>query len=67
VEYLMMALRLSEGADLDRFARLNGAPVAPARIAPLIEDGLARRVGARLIASDAGRPVLNALLRALLA
>jgi len=67
VEYLMMALRLSEGADLDRFARLNGAPVAPERIAPLISDGMARRDGARLIATDAGRPVLNALLRALLA
>ncbi len=66
-EYLLMALRLAEGADLDRFARLGGAPVAPARLAPLIEDGLLRREGARIAATATGRPVLNALLRALLA
>ncbi len=67
VEYLMMAMRLAEGADLDRFARLAGAPIETARIAPLLEHGMARREGARLIATEAGRPVLNAVLRALLA
>ncbi|SEA93477.1 oxygen-independent coproporphyrinogen-3 oxidase [Rubrimonas cliftonensis] len=66
-EYLMMALRLTEGADLARFARLNGAPLDPARIAPLVEDGLATADGDRIAATAAGRPVLNALLRALLA
>ena len=36
-------------------------------VAPLVEDGLVRRDGARLMATAQGRPVLNALLRALLA
>lgn len=67
VEYLMMAMRQAEGADLDRYARLAGAPIAEARIAPLVEDGLARRDGDRLAATATGRPVLNAILRQLLA
>ncbi len=67
VEYLMMALRLREGADAARYARLAGAPLEPARIAPLVVDGLLRMDGDRIAATEAGRPVLNALLRALLA
>ena len=67
VEYLMMALRLAEGADLDRYARLAGAAPDPSRIAPLVQDGLLERRGARLAATAQGRPVLDALLRELLA
>jgi putative oxygen-independent coproporphyrinogen III oxidase len=67
VEYLMMAMRLAEGADLARYARLAGAPIEKCRIAPLIEDGLATSTGDRLAATDHGRPVLNAILRQLLA
>ncbi len=67
VEYLMMAMRLAEGADLSRYARLAGAPIADARIQPLIEDRLAERSGDRLAATERGRPVLNAILRQLLA
>jgi oxygen-independent coproporphyrinogen-3 oxidase len=66
-EYLLMALRLSEGADLARYARLAGAPLDPARIAPLAEDGLVTVAGDRIAATAQGRPVLNAILRALLA
>jgi oxygen-independent coproporphyrinogen-3 oxidase len=66
-EYLLMALRLSEGADLARHARLAGAPLDPARIAPLAEDGLVTVAGERIAATARGRPVLNAILRALLA
>ncbi len=65
-EYLMMSLRLAEGADLARFAALAGAPLDEARIAPLIESGHLRRDGDRIAATVAGRPLLNALLRALL-
>jgi oxygen-independent coproporphyrinogen-3 oxidase len=65
-EYLMMSLRLTEGADLARYAALAGAPLDPARIAPLFETGHLSQ-GARLAATPAGRPLLNALLRALLA
>ena len=66
VEYLMMALRLAEGADLGRFARLGGAPLDPARIAPLEAEGLVAREGRRLAATARGRPLLDAVLRALL-
>ncbi|MEM1313028.1 MAG: coproporphyrinogen-III oxidase family protein, partial [Pseudomonadota bacterium] len=66
-EYLMMALRLAEGADLARYARLAGAAPAAERIAPLVEDGFLSLDGARIAATAAGRRVLNAVLRALLA
>ncbi len=65
-EYALMALRLAEGMDLARHARLAGAPIPEARIAQLAEEGLLRRDGNRLAATAAGRPVLNALLTALL-
>ena len=66
-EYLLMAMRLAEGADLDRYARLAGAPLAPEHIARLVDDGMARQAGNRLAATEAGIPVLNAMLRTLLA
>ncbi len=65
-EYLMMSLRLSEGSDLGRFAALNGAALAPTLLQPLLEDGLLWQTGRRIGATASGRPVLNALLRALL-
>jgi oxygen-independent coproporphyrinogen-3 oxidase len=66
-EYLMMALRLAEGAAPSRFARLAGQPLAPGSIADLQDQGLLVRQGDRIRATAEGRPVLNALLRALLA
>jgi oxygen-independent coproporphyrinogen-3 oxidase len=66
VEHLMMGLRLAERVDLDRHARLAGAPLDPARVAPLEGVGLVRREGARLAATPTGRPLLDAILRALL-
>lgn len=66
-EYLMMALRLSEGADLDRFARLRGAPLDPGRIAPLAELGLLSLEPPRLKATPRGRLLLNRLIAELLA
>lgn len=67
VEHLMMAMRLAEGADLDRHARLSGARIEPGRLAPLIEAGLVALSGARLAATERGRPLLNAILREILA
>ncbi len=66
-EMLMMGMRLIEGVDLDRYARLAGTPIEPARIEGLEADGLVARDGARLKATESGRPVLNGVLRALLA
>lgn len=65
-EYLMMAFRLREGADLGRFTGLGGHSVRPDRIAALRDLGLVHRVGDRLIASDSGRMVLNRVLAELL-
>ncbi|WP_090112362.1 radical SAM family heme chaperone HemW [Limimaricola pyoseonensis] len=64
-ERLMMGLRLSEGVDLHGLA----APDAgfEARVRGLEEMGMLRRERDRLFATAAGRPVLNAVLRELLA
>ncbi len=66
-EYMLMALRLSEGADLDRYAALAGAPVEPERVGRLVASGHLLRRGSRVAATPDGRIVLNALLAALLA
>jgi len=66
-EYMLMALRLAEGADLARYRRLAGAPVDAARIARLAGDGLVRQTGDRLAATARGRIVLNRVLAELLA
>ena len=65
-EYLLMCLRLREGADLARFEALGGAPLNPNRIADLVAEGLLVQDGTRLIATARGRIVLNAVLSALL-
>ncbi|MEM9148367.1 MAG: radical SAM family heme chaperone HemW [Pseudomonadota bacterium] len=65
VEHLLMAMRLSEGIDADRHARLSGRMLAPSRLRPLEEDGLIAREGQRLRATDRGRLVLNRVIEAL--
>ena len=65
-EYLMMSLRLVEGSDLDRLARLGLRP-DPARLEHLVALGMVETSGHRLMATARGRPVLNAILRDLLA
>ncbi|MCA8884831.1 MAG: coproporphyrinogen III oxidase [Rhodobacteraceae bacterium] len=65
-EYLMMSLRLSEGADLARLARLGHRPDTE-RLDHLQHLGLATLTDDRLRVTQAGRRVLNAVLRDLLA
>ena len=69
-EALMMGLRLSEGIDAARFARRTGVTieqaVARAELDRLTRHGLVCFDGKTLRATAAGRPVLNAVLRALL-
>ncbi|MBU9697860.1 radical SAM family heme chaperone HemW [Rhodobacteraceae bacterium HSP-20] len=62
-EYLLMSMRLAEGLDIARHAALAGEPIPQARIEALEALGLVRVESGRLIASDAGRAVLNAVLR----
>ncbi len=66
-EMLMMGLRLHEGVDPDRFERLNGTPLPQERIQELCSLGLLESRHERLRATSHGRPVLDALLRRLLA
>ncbi len=64
-EYLMMSLRLDEGSDLARLARLGFRP-PDATLRDLEKMGLVTRTGPRLTATRAGRLILNAVLREIL-
>ena len=66
-EYLMMALRLSEGANLKRFSEISGSTLDQERVDHLIDLGLIDRAGTHLRATQSGRAVLNGILRDLLA
>lgn len=62
-EFLLMGLRLVEGIDPARFAALAGRPLDAGRLDALIADGLvARDAAGRLRVTDAGFPVLDALV-----
>ena len=69
-EAMLMGLRMREGIDLARVARLGGRAidqVIDARTEALLtSEGLIARDGDRLRATDRGIPVLNAVLDALL-
>lgn len=62
VEALLMGLRLAEGVDL---TRIPDAPLDLRALERLEAQGLAAREGARLRVTDAGMPVLEAILREL--
>ncbi|RJE83447.1 radical SAM family heme chaperone HemW [Paracoccus onubensis] len=64
-EYLLMSLRLVEGLDEERYARLAGNPLNEASVAQLLELKMVERSAGRLKASREGRPILNAILREL--
>jgi putative oxygen-independent coproporphyrinogen III oxidase len=66
-EYLMMGLRLSEGVDLGMLDQIGVARPDPGRIAPLMDLGFVEAEGDRLRVTRAGQPLLNAILRDLLA
>ena len=61
-EMLLMGLRISEGIDLQAYARLSNRPISSGRIAALIDLGLVRHENARLRATPAGRKILNAVI-----
>ncbi|GMG82752.1 radical SAM family heme chaperone HemW [Paralimibaculum aggregatum] len=66
-EYLLMAMRLAEGAEPARAARLSGAALPQARVRALVADGLLAEEAGRIAATPDGRLVLNAILAELLA
>ncbi len=61
-EMLLMGLRISEGIDLQAYARLSNRPISSGRIAALSDLGLVRHENARLKATPAGRKILNAVI-----
>ncbi len=64
-EHLLMNLRLAEGIDLSAYrARWNRSP-GKTRMAALIDQGLLRLDGDRLIATPRGRLLLNSVIAAL--
>ena len=64
-EYLLMSLRIAEGIDLARYRALSGHE--PSHVSELSEMGLVNLRGDRLIATHAGRRVLNAVIAQLAA
>jgi oxygen-independent coproporphyrinogen-3 oxidase len=65
-EALLMGLRLSEGIDLALLSRRFGIPagelIDSERLAFHGSLGLVRREGSRVVVTDAGMPLLDALL-----
>lgn len=64
-EFLLMGMRLREGVDWARLERFGVEDIA-SNINGLVNIGMVEHVGGRLRATDAGRPVLNAVLRGIL-
>jgi oxygen-independent coproporphyrinogen-3 oxidase len=65
-EMLMMGLRLTEGVDPRRYARLAGAPLDPERLRHLARLGMLTTCDDRIAATNRGRGLLDALLKILL-
>ncbi|MFD2741246.1 radical SAM family heme chaperone HemW [Sulfitobacter aestuarii] len=65
-EYVMMGLRLKEGIDLDRYARIAGSPIEATKIDHLRNIGMIDLHGSILSVTDQGIMLLNAVLKDLL-
>ncbi|MCC8946200.1 coproporphyrinogen III oxidase, partial [Bradyrhizobium sp. Arg62] len=62
-EFLLMGLRLAEGIDPKRYAKLSGRQLDPHRIAMLREEGaIAVDADGRLRVTTSGFPVLDAVV-----
>ncbi|MCC6887149.1 MAG: coproporphyrinogen III oxidase [Hyphomicrobiales bacterium] len=62
-EFLLMGLRLTEGIDPERYARLAGRPLDPRRIRMLQQEGAIELTAAgRLRVTQSGFPVLDAVV-----
>lgn len=65
-EFLLMGLRLKEGVSLERYASLKGQPLSHSKIDYLNDLGMLNLDGDRLIVSNQGVMVLNAVIETLL-
>ena len=66
-EYLLMGLRLYEGVSLNRLQHQFDVTLDPAKLQPLLEQGLLSATPGRLAATPSGMMLLNSILRQLLA
>lgn len=66
-EYLLMSMRLAEGMDMSRYERLSGRPLPEPSLQHLQDLGMVEIGGNRVRTTTDGRPVLNAILRDLVA
>jgi putative oxygen-independent coproporphyrinogen III oxidase len=66
-EYLMMSLRLDEGASLSRFRGLRGDDLPADALDEMLAESMIAVTGDRLRATSRGVLMLNGVLRALLA
>ena len=67
VEYLMMSLRLAEGSNIERYQSLSGTELPQTALESLGDLGLIEQDHSTIRATRTGRPVLNGILRELLA
>lgn len=65
-EYLMMGLRIAEGIDMSRYARIAGQPLPQEHIEFLENLDMIQICDDRLMATQKGRLVLNSVLRELI-
>lgn len=66
-EYALMSLRLAEGLSLSRYKLLSGLDLDSPQLSELISQEYIKRDGDRISATSTGRPVLNSILKELLA
>ncbi len=65
-EYLMLAMRLSEGVDIEEYVRIGGKPLDSARLSLLADSGYLRFGDGRIAFTTKGFFVSNAILCELL-
>ncbi|WP_298840817.1 radical SAM family heme chaperone HemW [uncultured Roseobacter sp.] len=61
-EFLLMGLRLREGIDPARYEKLSGHQISPAAISDLVDLGMITATKDRIIVSDQGFMILNAII-----
>ncbi|WP_299403164.1 radical SAM family heme chaperone HemW [uncultured Roseobacter sp.] len=65
-EFLLMGLRLKEGISRARFEKLAGRPLSPTKIGELTQMGMLCTQGDKIIFSEQGFMILNAVIATLL-
>ena len=66
IEYLMMSLRLAEGSSISRYEALANIPLNPQTVQNQQELGFIELTDDRIVATNAGRKILNSVLTELL-